>query len=93
MYNVHDCSIEDLFVDLFGINAANDMYYTMINQLNLVQDREQAKKNIEYFFTKYNNCDYYIYIDNEIVGVDDYELAQKLEGLEWEKAQVKKVDL
>ena len=90
MYNVNDCSIKDLFVELFGISAANDMYYTMINQLNHVRDREQANKNIEYFFTMYNNCDYYIYIDNIVVGVDDYELAQKLEDLEWKKAVVNK---
>ena len=44
MYNVNDCSIKDLFIELFGISAANDMYYTMINQLNHVKNREQAKK-------------------------------------------------
>ena len=88
MYNVNDCSIKDLFAELFGISAANDMYYTMINQFNHVKNREQAKRNLEYFFAMYNNCDYYIYIDNIVVGVDDYELAQKLEDLEYKKAEV-----
>ncbi len=90
MYNVNDCSIKDLFVELFGISAANDMYYTMINQLNHVKNRENAKKNLEYFFATYNNCDYYIYIDNIIVGVDDYELAKRLEELECKKAELNK---
>lgn len=90
MYNVNDDSIRDLFVNLFGISVANDMYYTMINQLNHVQNREQSKKNLEYFFTTYNNCDYYIYIDDMVIGVDDYELAQKLEDLELKKAEVNK---
>lgn len=90
MYNVNDDSIRDLFVELFGISASNDMYYTMINQLNHVKNREKANENIEYFFTKYNNCEHYIYIDNMLVGIDDYELAQKLEDLEWKKAEVNK---
>lgn len=88
MYNVNDDSIRDLFIELFGISAANDMYYTMINQFNHVKDRKKANENIEYFFTKYNNCDYYIYIDNELVGLDDYELAKKLEDLEWRKVNL-----
>lgn len=90
MYNVNDDSIRDLFIELFGISEANDMYYTMINQLNHIHNREQAKKNIEYFFSTYNNCDYYIYIDNIVVGVDDYELALKLEDLECKKAETNK---
>lgn len=90
MYSVNDDSIRDLFVELFGISAGNDMYYTMINQFNLVKNRKKANENIEYFFTKYNNCEHYIYIDNMLVGVDDYELAQKLEDLECKKAEVNK---
>ena len=85
MYNVNDCSIKDLFIELFGISAANDMYYTMINQLNHVKNIEKAKENLEYFFSTYNNCDYYVYVDNTLKGVDSYELAQKLEYLECKK--------